>query len=98
MNAFDPFNTGQPIALNVEISAWRCDREDRTCVFFCVSPKPTHAPEWAPMRTALASFHSAAASCERAEFCVHTNTTRTASRTATGRSASSAAACASGFR
>jgi hypothetical protein len=56
VNAFDPFKTGLPVVLNVEVSAWRCDREDRTCVFFCVSPKPTNAPEWAPMRTTLASF------------------------------------------
>ena len=35
--------------------------------------------------TGLVSFHSAAASCERAELWVHTNTTRTASCTVTGR-------------
>jgi len=56
INAFDPFNTGQALTLEVEITVWRCDREDHTCVFFCVSPRPRDAAQWAPMRAALASF------------------------------------------
>jgi len=56
LNTFDPFNTGQALALEVEITAWRCSRDKRTCVFFCVSPKPRDAAQWAPMRATLASF------------------------------------------
>jgi len=57
LNTFDPFNTGQALALEVEITAWRCDRENRTVVFFGVSPRPKDAAaQWTPMRTALASF------------------------------------------
>lgn len=56
INAFDSFNTGQALALEVEISSWHCDRENRTVVFFCVSPKPRDAAQWAPMRASLGSF------------------------------------------
>ena len=59
IEAYDPFATSQPITLNVEIWAWRCDKARRTCIFFGVSPKPTTDPVWAPMRTALASFRCA---------------------------------------
>lgn len=56
LNTFDPFNTGQALALEVEITAWRCSRENRTVVFFCVSPRPRDAAQWAPIRAVLASF------------------------------------------
>ncbi len=57
LNTFDPFTKGQALTLEVEIAAWRCEQEKRTVVFFCVSPKPRDtAAQWAPMRTALASF------------------------------------------
>lgn len=57
LNTFDPFNTGQALALEAEITTWRCDRENRTVVFFCVSPRAKDADaQWAPMRAALASF------------------------------------------
>lgn len=59
IEAYDPFVTSQPITLNVEIWAWRCDEAGRTSVFFLVSPKPATDPVWAPMRTALASFRCA---------------------------------------
>lgn len=59
---FDPFKTGKALALEVEITAWRCEREKHSVVFFCVSPKPRDAAVWTPMREALASFRCGDAS------------------------------------
>lgn len=57
LSTFDPFNAGQAIALEAEITTWHCDRENRTVVFFCVSHRARDADgQWAPMRAALASF------------------------------------------
>ena len=64
---------------------WRCAA--------ATAPGCTAGAGWVPAEvagTGLVSFHSAAASCERAELCVQTNTTRTASCTLVGRNASKA--------
>jgi len=58
LNTFDPFNTGQALALEAEITVWRCDRGNRTVVFFCVSPRARDAAaQWEPMRATLATFN-----------------------------------------
>ncbi|MBK6315127.1 MAG: hypothetical protein IPF53_12625 [Blastocatellia bacterium] len=38
LNTFDPFNTGEALALQVEITTRRCDSENRTVVFFWSRP------------------------------------------------------------
>lgn len=62
LNTFDPFKTGQALALEVEITSWWCEREKHSVVFFCVSPRSTDSAVWKPMREALASFRCGDAS------------------------------------
>ena len=79
-------------------TSWRWRGEDGVSFRFrrcaaAIAPGWTAGAGWVPADvagTALSAFHNAAASCERAEFAVQTNTTRTAPRVVVARSASSA--------
>lgn len=48
LNWVEPFRTRKPQKLNLEIHVWK--KEDRRCLFACVSPKPTSAEIWTSLR------------------------------------------------
>lgn len=50
VDTYDPFATGKPIVLNVEVWVWDCDRSAKRAVFILASPKPAGAPIWTSLR------------------------------------------------
>lgn len=46
----EPFVTGKPQTLRLEIHTWACERHKHTCVFVCASPQPEAAEVWKTLR------------------------------------------------
>jgi hypothetical protein len=46
----EPFATGKPQTLRLEIHAWPCAKHKHHCVFVCVSPQPETAAVWKTLR------------------------------------------------
>jgi hypothetical protein len=46
----EPFVTGKPQTLRLEIHTWYCDKSKHTCVFMAVSPQPETAAVWKALR------------------------------------------------
>jgi hypothetical protein len=46
VNAYDAFATGKPIALNVEIWVWDCEKSGKRAAIVLASPQPTSAQIW----------------------------------------------------
>lgn len=42
----EPFATGKPQSLRIEIQTWHSDKEKHHCVFICASPQPETAEVW----------------------------------------------------
>src|SRR5262249_54298001 len=42
----EPFVTGKPQTLHLDIHAWRCAKHERNCVFVAASPQPETAAIW----------------------------------------------------
>jgi hypothetical protein len=50
VDSYDPFATGKPIVLNVEVWVWDCDRSGKRAAIVLASPKPVSAPIWTSLR------------------------------------------------
>jgi hypothetical protein len=50
VDSYDPFATGKPIVLNVEVWVWDCDRSGKRAAIVLASPKPASAPIWSSLR------------------------------------------------
>lgn len=46
----EPFATGKPQALRLEIHTWSVERHKHRCVFICASPQPDTAAVWKTLR------------------------------------------------
>lgn len=46
----EPFATGKPQTLRLEIQTWRCEKQNHQIVFMCVSPQPDNAAIWRDLR------------------------------------------------
>jgi hypothetical protein len=46
----EPFVTGKPQTLRLEIQTWTCEKAKRRCVFVCASPQPDTAAVWKSLR------------------------------------------------
>jgi hypothetical protein len=46
----EPFSTGKPQTLRLEIHAWTSAKHKHHCVFLCVSPQPETAAVWKALR------------------------------------------------
>jgi hypothetical protein len=46
----EPFVTGKPQTLRLDIHTWHCDKHDHNCVFVCASPQPDTAEVWKTLR------------------------------------------------
>ncbi len=46
----EPFATGKPQALRMEIHTWPSAKHKRNCVFICASPQPETADVWKALR------------------------------------------------
>src|SRR5262245_59213287 len=46
----EPFTTGKPQTLRLEIHAWRVEKHKYHCVFICASPQPEAAAVWKTLR------------------------------------------------
>ena len=46
----EPFATGKPQTLRLEIHTWAASRHKRHCVFICASPQPETAAVWKALR------------------------------------------------
>src|SRR5262245_45867364 len=42
----EPFATGKPQTLRMEIHTWDCEKHKHRCVFICASPQPETADVW----------------------------------------------------
>ncbi len=49
LNWIEPFTTGKPQALHLEIQSWLSGTRHR-CIFVCASPRPQTAPVWKTLR------------------------------------------------
>jgi hypothetical protein len=50
VESYDPFVTGKPIVLNVDVWVWDCDRSGKRVASVLVSPQPASAPIWSSLR------------------------------------------------
>jgi hypothetical protein len=50
VDSYDPFATGKPIVLNVEVWVWDCDRSGKRAAIVLASPQPASAPIWTSLR------------------------------------------------
>ena len=50
VEAYDPFATGKPITLTLEVWVWDCDRSGKRAVMVLASPQPGSAPIWTSLR------------------------------------------------
>lgn len=55
VESFDPFVTGKPLTLNLEMMVIEVNKTDRR-IFAAVSPKPADSPVWKPLRTLKDEF------------------------------------------
>lgn len=46
----EPFTTGKPQTLRMEIHTWHCVKHKSHCVFICASPQPEVAQVWKSLR------------------------------------------------
>ncbi len=46
----EPFTTGKPQTLRLEIHTWPAEKHKHNCVFICVSPQPETAAVWKALR------------------------------------------------
>jgi hypothetical protein len=46
----EPFTTGKPQTLRLEIHTWRVEKHKHHCVFICASPQPETAAIWKALR------------------------------------------------
>ena len=46
----EPFATGKPQTLRMEIHTWHCEKHKHHCVFICASPQPEAAAVWKTLR------------------------------------------------
>ena len=46
----EPFATGKPQTLRMEIQTWHSDKHKHHCIFICASPQPEIAEIWKAMR------------------------------------------------
>jgi hypothetical protein len=46
----EPFATGKPQTLVLEIQTWRCEKHKHNCVFVCASPQPDTGEVWKTLR------------------------------------------------
>lgn len=46
----EPFTTGKPQTLRLEIHSWAVEKHKHRCVFICASPQPETAAVWKAMR------------------------------------------------
>jgi len=46
INTYDPFNKGEAIKLNLEITVVNTTNQNKTILFFCVSTKPFNSEVW----------------------------------------------------
>jgi hypothetical protein len=46
----EPFATGKPQTLRMEIHTWHCEKHKHHCVFICASPQPEAAAVWKALR------------------------------------------------
>ena len=53
----EPFVTGKPQTLHLEIETWKRGDSNHRYMFVCVSPKPKTATIWRQMREIRTSFH-----------------------------------------
>jgi hypothetical protein len=53
---FDPFVTGKPLTLHLEIWSRAADGQKHTCLFACVSPKEKSAAIWTTLRKIQGDF------------------------------------------
>lgn len=53
----EPFVSGQPQTLHLEVETWKSGDSQHNCMFVCASPKPKDAAIWQQMREIRASFH-----------------------------------------
>lgn len=56
VDSYDPFVTGKPITLNLEVWVWDCDRSGKRAAMILVSPKPASAPIWSSLRKRRDAF------------------------------------------
>jgi hypothetical protein len=42
----EPFATGKPQTLRLEVHTWRCEKHKHNCVFICASPQPETGEVW----------------------------------------------------
>ena len=53
---YDPFVTGKPLTLHLEMWGRAADGQKRSCLFACASPKEKSAPVWEALRKIQAGF------------------------------------------
>jgi hypothetical protein len=46
----EPFTTGKPQTLRLEIHIWRVEKHKHRCIFICASPRPETAAVWKALR------------------------------------------------
>jgi hypothetical protein len=46
----EPFTTGKPQTLRLDIHTWYCEKHKHHCVFICASPQPETAAVWKTLR------------------------------------------------
>ncbi len=46
----EPFTTGKPQTLHLEIHIWQLEKHKHNCLFICASPQPETAAVWKTMR------------------------------------------------
>jgi len=53
---YDPFKTGEPVTLNVEVELRRCPAARRTAIVIALSPKPLTDSLWSRLRATAAAL------------------------------------------
>ncbi len=56
VTTYDPFNAGQELTLNIDVTQWYCAATNHTCVFFLASPQTQSTEIWQQLRTIHNSF------------------------------------------
>jgi len=46
----EPFTTGKPQTLKLDVHTWYCEKHKHQCVFICASPQPQAAAVWKTLR------------------------------------------------
>jgi hypothetical protein len=56
VDSYDPFATGKPIVLNLDVWVWDCAEAGKRTVMVLASPKPANAPIWSALRARRDEF------------------------------------------